>query len=152
MQTHYMEGSREWFCIWGSVSFSSPFLCCAQLLSDIWQRGNEGGEELRQENQRTITAMERDNPSVASFILCNLIIIRYHSWHRTNWACGVFLFYHWHVQLVELQALHTSEIALSHNDKGCICENSHRMDVYAPTVTQSASNLPSPTSLEITSL
>lgn len=65
MQAHYAEGSREWFCIWGSVSFSSPFLCCSQLLGDIWQRGNEGGEELGLEKQKTITAMERDNPSVA---------------------------------------------------------------------------------------
>lgn len=152
MQTHYTEGRREWFCIWGSVSFSSPFLCCSQLPGDIWQRGNEGGEEHGQEKERTITVMERDNPSVASFILCNLIIIWYHSWHRTNWACGFFLFYHWHVQLVGLQALHISEIALSYNHKGCICENIHRMDVYDPTVTLSASNLPSPPSLEITSL
>lgn len=142
--THHTEGSGEWFYIWGSASFSSPFLCCSQLLSDIWQRGSEGGEELGQEKQRTMPAMERDSPSVASFILCDFTFIWWHSWHRTNWACGFFLSDHWHVQLVGLQALHISQTALSYNHKGCICENIHPMDVYAPTVTLNASNLPSP--------
>lgn len=118
-------------------------------------RGNNGAEELGQGKERTIKPMEIGRLSAPALILCNLIIIWYHSRHRRNWARGFFscsinhmsswLGFRLFTYLRLLWVIPTKAESVPK-------KKYHWMDVSAQTVTLSALNLPSPSSLDIASL
>lgn len=100
-------------------------------------KGQKNPEE--QWRERTIRAVERELPRVPSLILCNLLIIWYDGWHRSDWACG-FSCSITHSSSWWGSGLFTCLRSLwATTTKATSATNIHRMDVFCPRSATKAS-------------